>query len=248
MATRPNHSIAAQINSAQVAISNSLAEPSISKPMAEYGYPATRIKQGQKLYENALKAVNIHKSLLGEQEYKTSEVNKITKEAQAAYQALAKIARAIWVKDKSRLAALGLQGKMPQTTAGFIIAAYVLFDNAAKGDIVSSSNEAASELEAYGYTKTKIASERLKIEALDKMNQAQEAAKGEAQNASREQDKALKALNEWMAMFTKIAKVALRDKWEYLEKIGVLARSGKTKAQRGASRKASETRARKKLT
>jgi len=53
-------------------------------------------------------------------------------------------------------------------------------------------------------------------------------------------------LNDWMAMFVKIAKVALRDKREYLEKIGILARSGKTKAQRGASRKAAETRARKK--
>jgi hypothetical protein len=246
MATRPNHSIAEQLNAAQVAISNTLADPKISKPMAEYGFPAARIKEGQKLYDTARLSLNAHKTLSGEQQYKTAEVNKITKAAYDAYQALAKIARAIWVKDKARLEALGLHGKMPKTTAGFLGAAYTLFDNAAKGDIASSSNTAAGELATYGYTKTKIAAERLKIVALDKMNQAQESAKGETQNAGREQEKAFKALGEWMAMFTKIAKVALRHKKEYLEKIGVIARSGKTKAQRGAARKAAETRAKKK--
>ncbi len=71
-------------------------------------------------------------------------------------------------------------------------------------------------------------------------------AKGEAQNAARDQQAALKALNEWMAMFVKIAKVALRTKPEYLEKLGVPALSTKTKAQRGAAKKAKETREKKK--
>ena len=136
---------------------------------------------------------------------------------------------------------------MPKTTAGFLNAAYTLFDNAAKGDIASAAN-AGGELADYGYTKAKLAAERAKIVALDKMNQAQETAKGEAQNAARDQQAALKDLNEWLAMFVKIAKVALRYKKEYLEKIGVLARSAKTKAQRDAPKKARETRAKKKLT
>ena len=135
---------------------------------------------------------------------------------------------------------------MPKTTAGFLNAAYTLFDNAAKGDIATTSNTAAGELAEYGYTKTKLAAERGKIVGLDKMNQAQEAAKGAAQDAARNQQKALKALNEWMARFIKIAKVALRDQREYLEKLGVLARSGKTKAQRAAAAKASATKKAKK--
>ena len=135
---------------------------------------------------------------------------------------------------------------MPKTTAGFLNAAYTLFDNAAKGDIAADSKSDAGTLADYGYTKARLTAERAKITALDKMNQAQEAAKGEAQNAGRDQQAALKELNEWMAMFIKIAKVALRSKREYLEKIGVLARSSKTKAQRDAPKKARETRAKKK--
>lgn len=247
MPTRYKLSIAQQLNAAQVAISNSMADASVQKLLAEYGYTAAKLKQGQKLYDTARLAMNIHKKLSGEQQYKTSEVNKITKNALDAYQALAKVARALWQKDKARLAALGLHGAVPKTTAGFLTAAYLLFDNAAEPYITSSSDTSGT-LADYGYTKTRLASERAKIAALDKMNQVQEMAKGEAQNASRDQQAALKDLNEWMAMFVKIAKVALRSKREYLEKIGVLARSAKTKAQRGAAKKASETRAKKKTT
>ena len=245
MPSNNKSSIASQLNAAQIAISNALADAGMIKLLSEYGYTAAKLKQGQKLYDNARLALNVHKTMSGEQQYKTSEVNKITKNAYDAYQALAKTARAVWQNDKPRLAALGLQGAMPRTTAGFLASAYVLFDNATKGEISASSNSAGT-LAEYGYTKAKLTAERAKIVALDKMNQAQEAAKGEAQNAARDQQAALKELNEWMAMFVKIAKVALRSKREYLEKLGILARSSKTKAQRQAPKKAKETRAKKK--
>lgn len=215
-------SIAEQLNAAQVAISNALADSETLQMLSEYGYTAARIKEGQKLYETARLAVNNHKSLSGEQQETTSELNQTKISALDSYQALAKVARAVWVRDRSRLEALGLHGKTPRTTAGFITSAYTLFDNA------GNSPGSNAVLADYGYTKTRLASERSKITAYDKLNQKQEAAKGEAQNAAREQEAALKALGDWLARFLKIARVALRTKKEYLEKLGVLVRSGRT--------------------
>ncbi len=65
----------------------------------------------------------------------------------------------------------------------------------------------------------------------------QESLKGAAQQATRDQDTAIKAMNAWLAQYIKIAKVALRDKKQLLEKIGVTARTTKTAAQRNASKK-----------
>lgn len=245
MPSKPTSSIAAQLNSAQVAISNALADAGMLKMLAEYGFTAAKVKEGQKLYDIARLAVNTHKNLSGTQQDKTASVKKITKNAIDAYQSLAKVARAIWLKDKAKLVTLGLHGKMPKSTAGFITAAYTLFDNAAGAEITSSSS-ATGTLAEYGYTKAKLTSERAKITELDKINQAQESAKGMAQDAARTQDKALRELAEWLARFIKIAKVALRAKPEYLEKLGVLSRSGKTKAQRKAPAKAAATRKAKK--
>jgi len=54
------------------------------------------------------------------------------------------------------------------------------------------------------------------------INQAQEAAKGAARQATREQDVALKMLHDWVSQFVKIAKVALHDKKELLTKLGII--------------------------
>lgn len=240
MPSRPSKSIAKQLVSAQVAITNSLSDKKILQLVSEYGYTAARLKEGQKLYEAARLAVNAKTSRSGGQQDITAAFNKAFKAAKIAYQSLAKVARAIWLHDKPRLAALGLSGKMPATTAGFLNAAFKLFDNAV------TDADAANNLADYGYTKAKLAAERKKIEACEIADHSQEAAKGEAQDAARAQDKALKALNEWTARYVKIAKVALSGNRELLEKIGVLARSGKTKAQRRAPSVASATRAAKK--
>ena len=111
-----------------------------------------------------------------------------------------------------------------------------LFDNAA----------ASGLLAAFGYDADRLAEERAKIEAFDTANQAQEMAKGASQQASQDQEAALTKMNEWVAQYVKIAKVALRGKKQSLEKIGVTARTSKTAAQRAAPTKAAATRAAKK--
>ena len=122
---------------------------------------------------------------------------------------------------------------MPRPTASFISAAYAVFDNAL---VIQEINTA---LAAFGYSEEKIASERQKISNYDSANQVQESLKGAAQQATRDQDTAVKALNAWLAQYIKIAKVALRNKKQLLEKIGVTARTTKTAAQKNAFKKPS---------
>ena len=236
MTNKPKTSIAEQLNTAQLAISNSLADPEIQALVAQFGYTAIKLGDGRDLYDNALVAVNNQKAAAGNQQEATQTLAQTEKSARDAYQALAKVARAVFAKDKAQLETLGLNGSEPNSTAGFIAAAYTLFDNA----------QSLTALANYGYDTNKLQGERDQITAFDTANQQQEAAKGAAQQATREQDTALQALNEWTAQYLKIAKVALRGKKQLLEKIGVIARTSKTAAQRAAPKKAAATRAAKK--
>ena len=233
MPTKPKQTIASQLNSAQLAISNSLSDTEIQGLVAGFGYPVEKLKAGKTLYDCALAAVNAEKSAAGTQQEATRTLTTAESAAHDAYQALAKVARAVFAKDKAQLNALGLSGTTPKDTAGFLASAYTLFDNA----------QTLSPLADYGYDSAKLQSERLKIAAYDTANQAQESAKGAAQQSTRDQDSALQALNEWTAQYLKIAKVALRAKPQLLEKLGVVARTSKTAAQRAAPKKASATRA-----
>ncbi len=109
--------------------------------------------------------------------------------------------RAVFAKDKPKLTALQLDGAMPRSTANFLKSAYALFDNAlAVADIKTA-------LAGYGYKQAKLNGERAEIVAYDSANQAQEAAKGAAQQATQVQDAAMEALDAWMAQFVKIAKI-----------------------------------------
>lgn len=234
MPTRPMTTTAQQLTAAQLAITNSLADPEIKAAVAQYGYTTTKLNAGKKLYDTALAAVNAQKSGRGNQKTATADLKAKEKDARDAYQAAAKVARA--ALDKDGLAKLGLAGKEPRGTAGFITAGYTLFDNAAESGLLAE----------FGYDADRLAAERAKIEAFDQANQAQEMAKGAAQQATQDQEAALKAMNDWVAQYLKIAKVALRGKKQLLEKIGVTARTTKTAAQRAAPRKAAATRAAKK--
>ena len=171
MSTRPHHTIAQQLNAGQLAISNSLSDPEIQSLVAQFGYPADKLSEGKVLYDAALAAVNAEKAAAGAQQESTRLLEQAETSARDAYQALARVARAVFLKDKSQLNALGLSGNTPKDTAGFLAAAYTLFDNA----------RTLPALADYGYDSPKLQSERLKIAAYDSANQAQEAAKGAAQ-------------------------------------------------------------------
>jgi len=230
MPTKAHTTVAAQLNAAQLAIANSLADPEIKAAVAQFGYPTAKLNKGKSLYEVALAAVNAQKSGKGAQKDTTAQLKAAQIDARDAYQALAKVARAALSKEEQ--AKLGL-GKEPRSTAGFIQAGYTLFDNA--GEIAALAD--------FGYDAERIAAERAKIEAYDQANQTQEMAKGSAQQATQDQDAALAAMNDWVAQYVKIAKVALRGKKQLLEKIGVAARTAKTAAQKAAPKKAAATRA-----
>ncbi len=97
-------------------------------------------------------------------------------------------------------------------------------------------------LASFGYTTAKLSAERGKIVELSAAIQAHESASGAAQQATSEQNKAMDALDYWMGAFVRVAKVALRDEPQLLEKLGILKRNSKTPAQRASAGKAAATR------
>jgi len=227
--------IAGRLNSAQVAIHNTLADAEIQAAVAAYGYSVEKINAGKAIYERAVAAVNAQIAAAGAQRDTTAGAAATRKAAYAAYQSLNKVARAVFAQDKTKLTMLGLTGAMPKSVSGFLIAAYALFENANHPDI-------QAQLAGFGYDSAKLQSERALIAAYEAANRSQEQSKGAAQQATRDQDAALQELKTWYQQYIKIARVALQGKKELLEKLGIRMLSGKTPAQRGAAAKAAATR------
>jgi hypothetical protein len=215
------------LNAANLSVSNSLAEDGISSLVAGYGYPSARLAEGGDVYEAALAAVNKQTAADGAQQSATLERREAEAAARDAYKSLAKVARAVFSKDKARLAALGLSGLEPKASAEFIAAASALFENAA----------AAPDLPDYGYDIARLEADRARLAAFILADQKQQAAMGAAQQATQERDAALARMDAWHAQYIKIARVALRNQPQLLEKLGVPARTSKTAAQKAAGRR-----------
>jgi len=232
--------ISDRLAKANVAISNALSDAQIGKLLGEYGYQTQKLSEGKGLLEAADLAVKKQVAAHGDQKEATARFLSAEKTSKTAYQNLAQVARAAFARDKAKLAVLGLNAAMPKTLPLFLTMATALFDNA------SHTAEIAETLKGYGYSADKLAKERAKIVELSAADQAQESAKGAAQQATFEQNKAMEILDYWMGGFVKVAKVALREQPQLLEKLGILKRGGKTAAQRKAPGKAAATRAAKK--
>jgi hypothetical protein len=237
---KPKQGISERLNAANVAISNALSDAQVGKLLGEYGYQTPKLSEGKALYEAADGAVKAQVAKMGDRKAATAREAAADKTARTAYQNLAQVARAAFARDKASLAILGLTGPMPVPLPLFLTMATALFDNA------SHKPEVAQVLAQHGFTTDKLAKERGKIVELSAAMQAQESASGAAQQATFEQNKAMETLDNWMSAFVRIAKVAIREQPQLLEKLGILKRNGKTPAQRKAPEKAAATRQAKK--
>ena len=128
--SKPTSTIDSQLEAAQVSIDNSLADLEILGLVKSYGYTAEKLIEGKTLFQAAQAAVNAQGAAAGKQKTATAAFTAAQTQAFAAFQALAKVARAS-ASDPGQLKLLGLDGPMPRKTGAFRNAASQLFENAA---------------------------------------------------------------------------------------------------------------------
>ena len=211
------------LSRAAQAIDNSLSDAGIRDVVATYGYNEAKLREGRALVDAALAASSAQLAANGEQQRATAALNQAEQTARAAYQALAKLARASC--DKPSLAVLGLTGSAPRTPDGLAKATFNLFENAPQ----------VPALAGFGYNAERVAAGRATAEALQAAISAQGTAKGAAQKVALQQKAAFKSLESWLALYIKVAKVALAADAQQLEKLDVVARTSPTAAQRAAA-------------
>lgn len=236
-----SNAIATQLKQSITAINNTLKLADIKAAMLPYGYTVAKLNAGKALHTVANDAVEQSASAGGNQLEASDAVQEAFAEARAAYQGLAKLARVVFAKQPGPLAALGLDVAMPRRMDQFTLAAGKLFNY---GDYSQAMKDA---LAAKSYDSEEISAARGKLGALDAAREVQADLIGGAQQATAAQRVALKELHEWYMEFRKLARIALKDKPQFLKRLGIPYRVTKSKAQRGAPAKARATRVAKKL-
>jgi len=111
--------------------------------------------------------------------------------------------------------------RLSQAQAAFFDRARVLYSNALK------TPEIAAELATVGYPQTRLTEELNDLTALEDADTKQEAEKAEAKASTAAQKAALTELNAWVSRFSNIVIPALKDRPDFLAKMGLKPRGGK---------------------
>lgn len=220
MPTRTNITTAKQITRASLAIHGSLDSPEILDAVAPLGYTAAVFADGQARYDRVQALLQATTTRRGTKARVTRSVSDAERAARTAATRLGTIVRAVFLSDPAARATLGVTGRLPDSRDAFLAYAETLFASA-----LAAPTELAARLASLGYTTAKLTSEQAKIAALRAEQTAQAAAKGDSEQETVRLTEALAHLNEWVMQYRKLARLALADRPQLLEKLGIAAHS-----------------------
>ena len=208
--------IASRLLFAQNAITNALGSEEIKSAMAAYGYDEARLQNGNALYNKASELQTLQVKEYGDQYSATDAMNLAKALANKSYIEYLKIARIALIGDRGAGASLQLDGKRKVTFSGWLAQAKTFYTN------VLALAEVIAAMGGFGITQEKLVAGQQLVDEVEQKLNVQLLEKGEAQNATQVRDEAFEELEDWMGNFITIARIALADKSQYLEVLGII--------------------------
>lgn len=202
-----------------VLFKNAKFESVLAGELAQYGYDAATIEQGEALYNTLLEKYDTNKTESAQETTAYAVFDTALENTQAIYSTDRKKAKIVFKDQPDVLKNLQLKGIAPVRNAALIDTMRLFYET----------------LNNYPELQTPL--QRLKITAqhvtnqLENIKQTQQAyadyirEKGESQQATQDKNKAFDAVTKWVSEFYAVAKIALEDQPQLLESVAKLVRS-----------------------
>ena len=204
------------ITKAGVAINNSLQNTELQNMLAEFGYTAERLTKGKALLDNATALNTKQVKEWGEKTEATNKLKKKREQAHGIYIKFVKIARIAMPEEPAAWQALGLWGERKESISGWLVQANQFYTN-----MLGNQNWLGA-MANYGITTEKLTAGETLVKQVEAALSSQKIEMGEAQEATRTRDKAADTLQAWHSNFIAIARIALEDKPQFLEMLGIV--------------------------
>ena len=212
--SKPKQSIGHRLADAELALTNAENDGVIMGALVPFGYDNERIQEGRELYEAARNLVNQQSAAYGQQYEYTDDLSTAWAAADAAYMSALKVAR-IALRDHERAnEALKLSGIRKKSLWGWLEQAQAFYAN------LLADDQMLAAMARFGYDRTKLENEAAMVKAVAATDHAQEGQKGEAQQATKMRDSKLDEIDQWLSDFKVVARIALSEQPQMLEKLG----------------------------
>jgi hypothetical protein len=190
--------------------------PEIQNRLSAYGYTPERIAEGKRLLDKTLQLMTAQVEEYSDQYLATGELGKLWTAAYADYMITLKVTRVAFNGQPELLQRFNATGKRNKSLSGWLRDSRILYTN------LLNSPEALSVMAGFGYSAERLYAELQAVNEVENLHSRQLSEKSAAQQATLERDRAFDELSKWYGDFRAIARIALYDKPQSLEALGIV--------------------------
>jgi hypothetical protein len=219
MVTKKPFSEAQALEQYRVALENAESQPKIAATMAEFDYPAETITEGKNLLAQTRQAYDANKT---EDDETSAAYNdfKVKRTLLADIYSLdRKKAKVIFRNDPLTLEKLGINGSIPQAYVKWLEKTRKFYTEAL------ADTDIQTKLARLKVTVEKLNAANTLIPGVESARTVYLREKGESQDATQTKDAAFARMDDWMSEFYAVARIAMEDKPQLLETLGLLVRN-----------------------
>ena len=214
----PKISITRKLESHRLLIFNS-SDPQIATLLDAMGIDSAYLKQGEALYNETTQLVDQQKKEYQEQSLSYDKFYVEKDNASDTFKRTFKLIKVLARKDQDLQNRLNLNVGKPSAIEEWIASAIDFYN------LLNNETAFLATIAKFKVTKDRLASEKQSIVDLKQLRNEAMSEKGEAQEATRQRNEKLEALDDYCAELKAIARMALEAQPQLLEKLGILVRS-----------------------
>ncbi|MEQ8683527.1 MAG: hypothetical protein RID25_27425, partial [Cyclobacteriaceae bacterium] len=206
-----------KLESARLLIFNSKT-PDVASLLTTMGVDTTYLKQGEDLYNEVTRLMTSQKKEYQEQSLAYDKFYLEKDDAEAAYERTFKLARLLSRNDPDLQQRLDLKYIREYTLESWIDNALIFYDR------LLNESEFLDRLKKFKVTPNQLKAEQTAIKNLRQLRNEAIAEKGQAQEATRLRNEKLEELDDYCRELKGIAEIALEERPQLFEKLGVVVR------------------------
>lgn len=207
------------LEQSRVALENATTNPEIAAALAEVGYDEAKIQEGKALLTTAQNAYDSNKGEGVEASLAYDTFDQKRQELETAYRTHRKRAKVYFSDNPSQLVRLNVHKPIFITYLAWMDSVKLFYAEA------TTNPEVVAALQTLKITEQELLSTHALIPEVEALRKTYIDEKGQAQNATKTKDQALKALEQWMRSFYKIAAIALDDQPQLIESLSKVIKS-----------------------
>ena len=204
---------------AGVRINNSLSDPKVLNAVSPFGYTEVKFNEGETLLSEATTLVETQKREYGELDAAQTAFEDERKAAHGNYMDMLAICKIAFKNDVRAISTLDLTGRRASTISGWLKQTTGFYR------AILANDDWKAVLAGFGQTEEKLNAELAAVQGVATASETKKKEMGDAQNATQERDMKLEELIEWVNDYEVIARIALADKPQLLEKLGIVVKS-----------------------